>query len=76
MLIGRGMKALRHMAASMSDGQWTPRPFALLHGGELSRNGIGLSIVRRVGERHGGRVWAESQPGLGATFWFSLYPAT
>jgi signal transduction histidine kinase len=50
------------------------QPFALLHGGELSRNGIGLSIVRRVVERHGGRVWAESRLGQGATFWFSLAP--
>jgi signal transduction histidine kinase len=48
------------------------QPFALLHGGGLSRNGIGLSIVRRVIERHGGRVWAETRPGVGATFWFSL----
>jgi len=50
-------------------------PFALLHPGTLSRSGIGLSIVRRVVERHGGRVWAEGRPGAGATFWFSLGPA-
>ena len=48
------------------------QPFVLLHGDGLSRNGVGLSIVRRVVERHGGRVWAESRPGAGATFWFSL----
>jgi signal transduction histidine kinase len=47
-------------------------PFNRLHEGTLSQHGIGLSIVRRIIERHGGRVWAESQPGHGAVFWFTV----
>lgn len=55
--------------------QYAEKIFALfqrLHNREVEGTGMGLSISRKIVERHGGRIWAESEKGRGSTFYFSL----
>lgn len=53
------------------------QPFQRLHReDEFGGSGMGLNVVRRIIRRHGGEVWAEAVPGAGASFYFTVAPAS
>ena len=54
------------------DQQKVFRLFARLVTSKVPGDGVGLAAVKKIVEKHGGRIWLESAVGVGSTFWFSV----
>lgn len=61
---GEGIAAADHQAVF--------KLFERLHGRDKPGTGLGLAICKKIVDHHGGRIWVESTPGEGATFYFTL----
>ena len=59
------------------DPQFHERIFGLFNklNPQIDGTGIGLTLVKRIVEMHGGRIWVESELGKGASFYFTLPPS-
>jgi signal transduction histidine kinase len=68
---GQLLVAVSDSGAGLPEGE-TERIFEAFFTTKPQGSGMGLSISRRIIESHGGRLWADSTPGRGATFQFTL----